>query len=156
VLTARRNLRNIVLWAMIPLTLFASRPVMGCTCADGTFKLICFGQLGLGGVSKQADKECIQPCCRNHPQSLRNSSGCSVESGYSNCNKSCCSPEALISIVVAPVTSVVVDTDLLLPFDLPTESLLLNSNHWLGFDFDRHDIGLPVSDLVIVLHRLLI
>ena len=36
-----RSLGAVVLWAMIPLTVWASRPYVGCFCSDGHFEVLC-------------------------------------------------------------------------------------------------------------------
>src|SRR5688572_18140909 len=44
--------RSALLWAMIPLTVFASRPVTGCMCASGEYKLFCMAHV-LHGTAVQ-------------------------------------------------------------------------------------------------------
>lgn len=53
----RQAFATMVLWGMIPLTLLASRPFMGCVCADGHMQILC-PQVFAEKTAK------LPPCCR--------------------------------------------------------------------------------------------
>jgi hypothetical protein len=154
-------LRLALLWAMIPLTVFASRPVTGCTCASGEYKFSCAAHLFHGHVRSDSNEKCAKPCCR---QSKGGHSTACCQKGHSpliegqgtSGGEKCCNPDMLTALSVASSVTLQVDNDHHVLFDLPmveSGSVLADtaSAHLLP-----HDTGPPGGDLIISLRRLLV
>lgn len=61
--TLRHYLRATVIWLMVPVTLFAGTPRVGCVCANGEHKVIC--------------ERHLSSCCRNAEQGSGEKGPCS-------------------------------------------------------------------------------
>ena len=104
----RHILRNCLILAMIPLTVFSGRVAPGCICSDGHFEPRC----GAGNCcsatasSTKADSRHCSKCCQSkrgaakscclhaaHPSHIRHSSG-------TDSSQNCCHPLALSPMVV--------------------------------------------------------
>jgi len=158
-------LRSALLWAMIPLTLFASRPVTGCTCASGEYKLFCMAHVLHGkavhdsnGNSTQCEKACCSqhknvtdsaPCCQKGHCSLSDAQG-------KPAGNKCCNPDMLTAVTIASAVTFSLDNSHQVLFDLPVvESGTVFADLAIAHPIS-HETGPPGGDLVVSLRRLLV
>jgi hypothetical protein len=156
-------LRNVILWAMVPLTVSAGGPVTGCTCSSGEHKFFCAAHLQRH-TSRQATKAglvCQKPCSQERDRDLGSAPccrrGCALSTGDGRTSDSnCCNPDTLVPITVATGVAFRFDFNDHSLFDLPAAE---NSGVFANLGIDlavSHDIGPPGGDLVISLRRLLV
>jgi len=163
----RGRLRAVVLWAMVPLAVVNSRPVVGCICADGHYEAAC---PNVHKALKQAtDGSCrCLACCRAGAASetagdccAAQASSCPSPQGASGGpfveSKPCCR-----AVVHAPVLPPLVDSVTLddvyrspaLDVAAPSSQRVFDAPS-IGCRVDN-DTGQPPLDLVITLGRLII
>jgi len=163
--TAAHRFRAVVIWAMIPLALWSTRPSAGCICADGHFELICKSALCAskpGSTCEAAAPRCS--CC--HTSVAKHSEGqskgcCSDKAGASStCAASasdggCCSPVVQPELLLVSVTQL----------DQQYEPIVLcfadlNEYRPSGANLGRFALvdseHMPCGDIVITFRRLLI
>ena len=155
-MTAFGCLRKFFLWSMVPLTIFASRPTTGCTCADGRYKPVCFAQYCSRCMESQCgaeDGRCERnggaaDCCKSGQCPLRQRG----EPG-----RKCCSPDLPTAVALAPAVTFTVDLNHHVLFDL-SQSLLANAVVHASFveHFIPFETGPPGESLVVTLRRRLI
>jgi hypothetical protein len=63
--TLRKHSWQMLIWAMVPVTLFAGIPKLGCICINGQYKLFCERHLSgcCRGESKPSAGKGLCPCC---------------------------------------------------------------------------------------------
>lgn len=74
----RTSLGTAVLWAMIPLSVWASRPFAGCFCSDGHFEVLCPKMFGATSDLPACCRAAMASSCCS--QDAASSPGCSVQS----------------------------------------------------------------------------
>ena len=153
--------RSALLWAMIPLTVFASRPVTGCTCASGEYKISCAAHLFHGRVLPDSNEKCGKACCR-HSSGADSAVCCQkghcplMDGQDKSGGDKCCNPDKLTAVTVASTVTFSVDNDHHLVFDLPTVELGTTFADSTVAQLIPHETGPPGGDLVIALRRLLV
>ncbi|MEX2140686.1 MAG: hypothetical protein WD894_15600 [Pirellulales bacterium] len=158
-------LRSALLWAMIPLTLFASRPATGCTCASGEYKLFCVAHLPhrLGAHDSSGNGvPCQKACCQQHRSATYSADCCQTGhcplcdgNGKSGSN-SCCNPDKVTAVTAASPLTFSVDHNYHLLFDSPAVEVGSVVADLAAAHFVPYDTGPPGGDLVIWLRRLLV
>jgi hypothetical protein len=160
--SASDYVRLVALWGMIPLTLFASRPATGCTCASGEYRLFCAAHL----PDCHGTQECfedgarhVKGCCQQAHRGSQcadccvagNDFACTVEGGSSG--QQCCNPDTGNAATVVSAVTFPIDDD-----DHQVDSPAVDSAVADVAVARRisHDTGPPGGDLVISLRRLLI
>jgi hypothetical protein len=152
-----------LLWAMIPLTVFASRPVTGCTCASGEYKLVCMAHVfhrqapqNSGRNARNCEKACsLQQDGRTNSADCCQTGQCPLSKESSNGGGKCCSPDLLTRVIVPSTVAFSVDIVHHVLFDLPVVEATRPVADSAVIHFVRHETG-PPDDLVVSLHRLLI
>ena len=155
-------LRSALLWAMIPLTVFASRPVTGCTCGSGEYKFSCSVHLFRGNAQEESGgATCQKACCRgqtNVTHSMRccQSGHCPLSDIHGKDGKKCCNPDQLTAATPPTLVTFSVDNEHHVLFDIP---VLESGNIFPDLtiaDVVHLETGPPGGDLVISLRRLLV
>ena len=158
-------LRTAFLWAMIPLTVFASRPATGCTCASGEYKPFCAAHLSRGQVHHDSSGKgvtCSMPCCQQQtyagdsvPCCQQGDCALADGQGKPGGNK-CCNPDHLTAATVASSVSFSLDIEHHDLFDLPVVESVWHIGDVVVDGFISNDTGPPGGDLIVSLRRLLI
>jgi hypothetical protein len=157
-------LRTAMLWAMIPLTVFASSPAIGCTCASGEYKIFCVAHLAKSRDALDARANggaCEKNCCHHKGGSqaveFRQTEACPISDSHNtHGGKQCCNPDSPKAIAVSSVVKIAPPLGDVMFFDLPSADI------WHAFSVStathavEHDTGPPGGDLVISLRRLLV
>jgi len=152
----RGRFRAAVLWAMVPLAAVGGRPVIGCVCADGSYKTAC---PMLREALEHRGCACRETACCSHCGTEESTTSCcateSDTAERSLVNSKCCHPvvQAPVLPPVAEVVSVTQDHEpsfAALPVELSV------AETWPTRIRVDDDTGLPALDLVVVLRRLII
>ena len=155
-------LRTGLLWAMIPLTVFAGRPITGCTCTSGEYKFVCAAHVSHDGVPPAASPhpdKCEKACCQrdqSNPLDFRQTHDCPLSQESGKSGNSGCNPDIQTAvIVVAPVT-VTIGNEHRAHFDFPLVEPVVGMSERTDGHVISHETGPPGDDLVIALRRLLV
>lgn len=158
-------LRTALLWAMIPLTVFASRPAMGCTCASGEYKFVCVAHLSRGPVSHGSNEKGVtgqKACCEQETHSSDSApcceqGDCALAEGQGKAaGHKCCNPDSLTVGTVASAVSYSLDNEHHGLFDLPVPESVWHVGNLVIDGFVPNDTGPPGGNLIVSLRRLLI
>ena len=150
---------------MIPLTVFASRPVTGCTCASGEYKFFCVTHVSRGTAGHDPNRNAHQSekvCCQQQAEGAHSavcckSGHCPLSDGLGkDSGNKCCNPDTLMAVTVASSVTFSVDNDHHELFDLPVIELGSIVADLAVLHFIPHETGPPGGDLVISLRRLLV
>lgn len=170
-------MRNVVIWAMLPLAVLNGRPLLGCVCADGKYKTDCpaMAERAQDDASATAEptaaptegKSCCQPSCYADESPQEPADSCCAASATRDENPAptgglsgrggCCHPVIESAVPPLRVGAVELDSD----HDLPNPSALVfqavepsDARPLVGHM--EGDIGPPAPGLVIVLRRLIL
>jgi hypothetical protein len=153
-------LRTLLLWAMIPLTVFAGRPAMGCTCANGEYRISCAAHIAtdhLGRVPPKAalsDKSCCHRKEAGKASDCLDAKPCPSLHG-SHGGKNCCTPDSLTAVTVASVAKFTSPLAVMF-FDRPIADNGRALAGTIVAQAIEHETGPPGGDLVISLRRLVV
>lgn len=168
-LAIKATLRTALLWALIPLTVFAARPMAGCRCANGDYKLFCLSSY-LGNSCEHSTSERFpngtRACCKsnksvksaaNHCCQNKNTQTTDPGNHFQSSSKSCCSFESLAQLAVTkqvdlPDGNAQFQFIALFPIDAKLQQVGATSICLLL----ANDPGPPGGDLLISLRRFLI
>ena len=161
--------RTALLWALIPLTVFAARPMAGCRCANGDYKLFCISSY-LENSCEHSSSQCVpgrtRECCKSQKQEKSDTNHCcqnkntgTADSGnhFQSNSKSCCSFDSPSELnvterVAVPDTHELSQLFALLPIDAKLQQVGTTSISLLL----SIDSGPPGGDLLVSLRRFLI
>lgn len=151
-----RRLRAFVLWAMVPLAVFGGRPVLGCLCADGSYKTSC---PMLRDAIEHRNRSCRESaCCALRNCDNEDADCCQAKTTTAEpllVNPQCCHPvvQAPVLPPLGDVASVTENQQLnLMAATVEADSLVSPRGH----SRVDHDTGIPTPDLVVTLRRLII
>jgi hypothetical protein len=155
---------------MLPLAILNGQPVVGCICADGTFKTNCPAMretaetasaddcCGAGCCARQETQETSHTCCDAAARETNDASRSQEPTDkHVLASKSCCQPavEAAVPPPLVSAVQMVDDHHLLAPATLPAATVVgINAVSTCRQVDD--DTGRPPTDLVITLGHLLI
>jgi hypothetical protein len=164
----RGRIREAALWAMVPMSVFHGRPVVGCLCADGRYDAACPGVHRVSQpataspcccATREAKSAPTQPprqCCPQEPQGGAQGPGQDCPGPLVK-SQTCCR-----AVVHAPVSPPLVSSTR--PADDSHLPAVCIATPWAAGLVDvtslgcrvEDDTGLPGVDLVVTLGRLII
>ncbi len=166
---AKTYLRTALLWALIPLTVFAARPVGGCLCASGEYKLFCPAKLlgiSSGNLDSTNNSACVRTCCAlpKHEKPVvepccqdKSSRGVTAENCFQSNGNNCCSPDMFAGMTVVPRVSISAAAEQAPLFHVLPAQTAANWNSATSILMLLvDDVGPPGGDLLISLRRFLI
>lgn len=153
------NLKSLLVWGMIPLTLLSGTPLFACVCANGDVKLLCQRRTGVvveksvpGNSSSDNESRTIKTipaCCRAHRIAQKSGNDLAVSAR-------CCKAVLELPSPRVPVEKVSA------PEQVPASLSLFVAHELLRASCPRHAErnntrgDLPPPDLVIEHHAFLI
>jgi len=172
----RKRLATVAIWAMVPVALWNGRANGGCICADGHYEPLCKAALCSGnkaGTDSSASEMrcCGCSCCGKPGTSRANADCCRTQTGCcrgsdrpvsdpigeSVDSNGCCTPlaptQAPPAVVTAPLQGGHQESPVLLVAILDSPSLVAGVRAAARVEIDA---GLPPTDLVVTLRRLVI